>query len=419
MLSTRMASRMRPPVSPFLAFWEGRWGALVLLLGLLVPGRAAAWPVDQAVRLEPGKERFQKLSAVEWVEVEDASVVTAEVLAGSSELLLTGLKPGRTLLLLYAEGKFAVWRLEVSAPGRPLEAEPPAPLLAAARKACPGLKTTEGAERLLVAEVKDGRCRSALLAYLKTDAYLARELELTFEMAVLQEQLQALTPALKALGLSASYHGAGAGAGGPRLARGPPQGPVGAVPPVAGPRGPGGPRERGAARLHRWGHASGRGRRTRLAPRAPPSSTLRAASMASCVPASARTSPARRGSWALGTTTRVLVAPDGEHRGARHAPQVQLRERAAHRGAGGRDAHGRRLAQARQDGVQRVELLALVRGVGFLAARLGRERLDDDLGARAHVALEVGGAAPEAHAQPRHQHRQHHRAPAPRAGRAG
>ncbi len=209
MLSERMGSRMRPPVA---GCWR-RLSAWVLplaaLLGVLGAGRAAAWPVDLAVRLEPGKERFHKLSAVEWVEVEDASLVTAEVLEGSNELLLTGLKPGRTLLLLYAEGKFAVWRLEVAAPGRPPEPDASATLLAAARKACPGLKTEEGPERTLTTQVKDARCRDALGALFKTDAYLARELDLTFELDVLQGQLAALAPVLKTWGLSASYSGAG------------------------------------------------------------------------------------------------------------------------------------------------------------------------------------------------------------------
>jgi hypothetical protein len=60
-----------------------------------------------------------------------------------------------------------------------------------------------------VTTVKDARCREALRALLKTDAYLARELELTFELSVLQEQLASLTAALKGTGLTVSYHGAG------------------------------------------------------------------------------------------------------------------------------------------------------------------------------------------------------------------
>ncbi len=174
-------------------------------LALLVPALAGAWPVDLAVSLEPAKERFHKLSTVAWVEVEDPAVATAEVLPGSNELLLTGQSPGRTLLLLYAEGRFAVWRLTVGAP----PPEEPAPRLAAARKVCPDLKATEGAERALSATVKDGRCRAALLELLRTDAYVARELELTFDVPVLQEQLASVGAALQPLGLEARYSGAG------------------------------------------------------------------------------------------------------------------------------------------------------------------------------------------------------------------
>ncbi len=195
------------PFSP----WERARVRVVFLLSLLllVPAPAFAWPVDLTVAVERGTDRFHKLSVVEWVEVEDPSVATVEVLAGSNELLMTGLKPGRTLVLLYAEGKFAVWRLTVVEPGAKPEPQPSEPALSAARKACPGLRVQEGAERLLVATVKDSACRAALLELLKTDAFLARELELTFELAVLQEQLATVSASLKALGLEARYSGAG------------------------------------------------------------------------------------------------------------------------------------------------------------------------------------------------------------------
>lgn len=200
---------MRPPVSRFFLLVS-----LALPLALLAPAPARAWPVDMRMALEPGKERFHKLSQVDWVEVEDPAIATAEIFPDSQELMLTGVKPGRTLLMLYAQGKLAVWRLVVGGPGvasasSSAESVSEASLVAAARKACPGLKTTEGEERSLTAEVKDTRCREALRAVLKTDAYLARELDLTFELTLLQEQLATLTPPLKALGLEASYHGAG------------------------------------------------------------------------------------------------------------------------------------------------------------------------------------------------------------------
>ncbi|MCE9669372.1 pilus assembly protein N-terminal domain-containing protein [Myxococcus stipitatus] len=175
------------------------------LLAFLVPALAGAWPVDLVVKLESGKERFQKLAAVDWVEVEDPSVATAEVLSGSNELLLTGQKEGRTLLLLYAEGRFAVWRLTVGNP----PTEDVAPRLAAARKVCPDLQANQGLERSLTATVKDAPCRAALLEVLRTDAFLARELELTFELPALQEQLASMGAALQPLGLEARYSGAG------------------------------------------------------------------------------------------------------------------------------------------------------------------------------------------------------------------
>ncbi|MCY1016546.1 hypothetical protein [Pyxidicoccus sp. MSG2] len=182
-----------------------RMYAVGALLALLVPALSGAWPVDLAVPLEPGKEHFHKLSTVDWVEVEDASIATAEVLPGSNELLLTGQSTGRTLLLLYAGGRLAVWRLTVGKP----PPEDAAPRLAAARKACPDLKTTEGAERSLSATVKDTACRMALMELLRTDAYVARELELTFDVPVLQEQLASVQAGLQPLGLEARYSGAG------------------------------------------------------------------------------------------------------------------------------------------------------------------------------------------------------------------
>ncbi|QDF02833.1 pilus assembly protein N-terminal domain-containing protein [Myxococcus xanthus] len=197
---------------------SARMYAVGALLALLVPTLARAWPVDLVVPLEPGKERFHKLDTVDWVQVADASVADAELLPGSNELLLTGQKAGRTLLLLYAGGRFAVWRLTVGAP----PPEDPAPRLAAARKACPDLNATSGAERSLSASVKDSACRLALLELLKTDAFVARELELTFELPVLQEQLTSLGEGLKPLGLEARYSGAGvvvSGAGSPEVHR--------------------------------------------------------------------------------------------------------------------------------------------------------------------------------------------------------
>jgi putative type II/III system pilus formation protein len=185
------------------------WGGVLLATLLLLPVSALAWPVDLVFSLESGTDRFHKLTAVDWVDVEDPSVATVEVLSGSNELLITGKRPGRTLLLLYAEGKFAVWRVAVTAPGARATPEEAPEQLAAVRKDCPGLQVSEDAERMLTVTVKDTACRKALLALFQTDAWLARELEVTFELPALQEQLSVLTPGLKELGLEARYSGAG------------------------------------------------------------------------------------------------------------------------------------------------------------------------------------------------------------------
>jgi hypothetical protein len=182
---------------------------LLLLLALLLPGPALAWPVDLAMELQVGSERFHKLAAVDWVEVEDPQVASVELLAGSNELLLTGKRAGTTRLLLYAEGTFAVWRLSVRAAGERPPAQAPTAQLAAARSACPDLEAGQGSEPFLRATVKDAACREALLALVRTDAFVARDLELTFDVAALQAQLAGLEPGLAVLGLSARYRGAG------------------------------------------------------------------------------------------------------------------------------------------------------------------------------------------------------------------
>jgi Pilus formation protein N terminal region len=186
--------------------------ALLSLAGallLLRPGPALAWPVDLSVDVEAGRERFHKLAAIEWVEVEDAGVASAELLPGSNELLLSGKRPGQTRVLLYAEGTFAVWQLRVRAAGeRPVPPDLAAPL-AGARGACPGLEVGQGSEPFLRARVRDAACREALLALVRTGAFHARDLELTFDVAALQGQLAQLAPALLAQGLTASYRGAG------------------------------------------------------------------------------------------------------------------------------------------------------------------------------------------------------------------
>ncbi len=177
------------------------------LLSLLLASTAFALPADWVHDVEPGREKFVKLPALDWVEVEDPKIATAEWLADSNELLLSGLKPGRTHLLLGAQGKVAVWRLRVG--GKPV-LEPAAE--AAAKKACPDFTADPSAEVKLTVTIKDEACRKALTALFQTDAYEARALELTFAGVVLQAQLRSLQEGLARLTkdrVKARYVGAG------------------------------------------------------------------------------------------------------------------------------------------------------------------------------------------------------------------
>lgn len=186
--------------------------ALLAWVAMAAPRAAFAWPVDVAVDLRPGEERFKRLSAVDWVEVEDPSVVTAEVME-SGELLLTAKAPGRTLMLLYAEGRFAVWRVRVGAANGPPKAEALEASVAAAKKACPGLKADLGGEApSLTVTVADEKCRQALLELFKSDGFAAKDLELTFELPVLQAQLVSIEAGIDAVAkkkVEARYVGAG------------------------------------------------------------------------------------------------------------------------------------------------------------------------------------------------------------------
>jgi hypothetical protein len=175
---------------------------------------AAAWPVEKVLQLKDGQEQFERLAAVDWVEVEKPAVAEAEVLP-SGELLLTGKQAGgETLLLLYAEGRMAVWRLRV-APANPVKADAGvAAAEAAAKAACPGLKLApDAAEEALVARVKGEGCRAALKALFEHDRYLGRQLALEFEVPELQAQLRALQKGVDGVTppgtVKAVYQGAG------------------------------------------------------------------------------------------------------------------------------------------------------------------------------------------------------------------
>lgn len=178
--------------------------ALLLLLVLSTPARA--WPVDVVQQLEVGKEKFVRLSSLDWFEVEDPKVVSVEYLP-SAEILFTALRPGRTRVLMYAEKKFAVWGLTVGS-----NAQPEGGTLAAALKACPKLAHHPQAYDKLVGVVSDEKCRQALLALLATDLFVGKDLGLTFPVEVLQSQLKEINAAFAAQKqpqkISAHYQGA-------------------------------------------------------------------------------------------------------------------------------------------------------------------------------------------------------------------
>lgn len=180
---------------------------LALTLLLTMASSVFAWPVDWVHDVEAGKERFVKLPTLDWSQVEDPKVATVEWLPDSNELLLSGLKPGRTIVLLGAQGKVAAWRLRVG--GKPLQDEK---LSAAAQKACPELKWTPLADVKLTVTVHHDACRQALLALFQTDAVEARAIELTWSQEALQSQLKDLQKAFEQVAkgkVAAKYVGAG------------------------------------------------------------------------------------------------------------------------------------------------------------------------------------------------------------------
>lgn len=186
----------------------------MVLMSLGVAFPVFAWPIDVEVEVAAGVDRIERLSAVGWAEVEDPKVVQVEVLP-AGELLVTGKAPGSSLVLLYSEGRFAVWRIRVTdkaAPSRKPEVGQAE--WAAAKRACPAMKVEEGGagtRPTLHVQVKDERCRKALFTFFQTDRFLARDLELVFEVPMLQAQLADIQRALKSAGLDVEVRYSGAG----------------------------------------------------------------------------------------------------------------------------------------------------------------------------------------------------------------
>lgn len=205
----------------------------LILAGLLCASSALAWPVDVRQTLPVGTQREVPLRALSWAETDapervgvmfeivEREVTELEVLPGGipsrqrpqagATLTLSAQAAGDASVLLYAEGNFAVWRVSGGGSAQPA---PPAPeLVEAARSACPDLTlgAGEGGHFTLEAQVTSEACGDALLPLLKSPAFLARDVKLTFDGAALQRQLTTLQAAYADAGLpvKARYVGAG------------------------------------------------------------------------------------------------------------------------------------------------------------------------------------------------------------------
>lgn len=179
-----------------------------VMVGVLCAGFAAqAWPVDLYEDVDAAKEKFIRLPSLDWFEIEDVDVLSAEWLA-SGELLLVPRKPGRTLMLLYADGVFAVWRVRVGA--KPVVDKA---LQDAALKQCPKITFAEAAsDSKLTGVIHDDACRLALGKWLSTDGVQARDLEVVFDGKALQAQLKSIEAGLSKLApgaVKARYVGGG------------------------------------------------------------------------------------------------------------------------------------------------------------------------------------------------------------------
>lgn len=191
-----------------------RWALLAVCLSSVA---ASAWPVDMTLTAKVREETFQRLTALDWAAAEDPSTLSVEALP-AGEALLTGKKDGETLVVAYLQGRIGVWRVRVGECGadggtRCVEQKPVA--LETVKAACKDLNV-EGGE--LTATVSTDACRAALMQLFQTDAFPGGKVELTFELKVLQAQLQQMQAAVdKAVGpgvVKLAYVGAGLRASG-------------------------------------------------------------------------------------------------------------------------------------------------------------------------------------------------------------
>ncbi len=181
-------------------------GPRLLLCALLTASPAFAWPVDRIIDLGPSKSEVLELTGVEWWDVEDPAVVSVTFAEGTG-LTLAPRAAGRTHVLLYSQGRFAVYRVRVSSPART-----DAALRGAAQAACGKFEWKPNDETRATLQVASEACRRALGPWLETDDVVASQLDITFELVALQAQLGAVEGALKAAKVKAEplkYLGAG------------------------------------------------------------------------------------------------------------------------------------------------------------------------------------------------------------------
>ncbi len=132
-----------------------------LVVGLLAAALslpALAGPYARAVSLSAGTDdHVEPLGVPSRLQIADPAVLHAERLP-TGEVLLQAKAKGATDLFLFGDTWAQVWRVRVDTPPRPGKAK----ALAAARKACPGLKTSD--DGAVAATVSTAACVGALMA---------------------------------------------------------------------------------------------------------------------------------------------------------------------------------------------------------------------------------------------------------------
>ena len=169
---------------------------------------AQALPVVEHLDLQVGGERFLKVPPSPRVRIDPPDLITFEALP-PKEAFVVAKKPGRGLLFVASETEniFQVVTLRIHAPGEPVPKHRHTPAeLDAAQRACPSLvlqATRYGQE--LEAEVKTLECRNALLALLRDDVFLRKNVAFSFTAEILRQQLVIIEKRLAEVGLSGNF----------------------------------------------------------------------------------------------------------------------------------------------------------------------------------------------------------------------